>query len=169
MKFRQENMFSGSYLYVQGEDDNAEEYKYDVTGYISIKRAFEEERCSYNMLRLFIYYLIREGTQLEEAGKNMDGWILDPTYIFINTPKLFLKNSADSEQHISFAEKEKSRRIKFIYYPTGTSETLGTGLLHLAEFIIKNIDYSDESVVNLAYDFYLKIYHGNYVFNDLLQ
>lgn len=146
MKYRVENRFTGSVLYVSGENDE-NECSYDITGKSSLAKSFEEKDCSYENIHRLIGALQTEGRRLEAEGKDMNGWILDPNYIYYS----------DSDD------------IKFIFYPGETDIDIETGLKLLSEFVIEHVNYKDKDAVDIAYGFFLHIFRGLYVFDDLLQ
>ena len=170
MKYRQENKFTGSYLYVR-EDDESEEKRYDVTGLTSLSEAFNEKGMTYEILYVLISSLMKEGRCLEAEDRDMNGWILDPEYIYLRLPALMesgagrqSKNAYDYHNQI----RQKSE-VRFIYFSGKSDLSLEKELLNLAEFVIEHIDYRDKDAVNIAYEFYMRIYRGNYVLDDLLQ
>lgn len=166
MKYRQENTFSGSFVYIQGEEDD--EYKYDVTGYISLAKAYKERVCSYEMLYSLINSLMHEGRRLESEGKDMNGWILDPEHVYL--PVSLINNTNDNKEFTDYSNKDKlEHRVRFLHYPGKTNLLMEKELLNFAEFVIEHTDYKDKDAVNMAYDFYLRVYRKNYVFDDLLQ
>lgn len=159
MTYRTENSFSGSYLYLKGENETDEECKYETTGLISFANAYRERNCTYEVLFNLISRISEEGKRLEGAGLDMDGWILDPEYIYVEPPEKFAVNERFHTHQL----------IRFIYYPGNTGMSMSGGLLYLAEFVIEHAEYKDKDAVEIAYGFYLQIYRGNYVFENLLQ
>ena len=148
-QFRFENKFSESSLYVKN-DESLKEYKYNISGYISMNKMFKEKGISYSILKCFIVKLSLTGRQIEKEHKNINGMILDPEYIF-------------------FRIIEGTGGVKILYYPDAGESEFESGMLYLGEYIIKHVDYRDERAVRLAYDFYKRLYQGVYIFEDLLR
>jgi len=165
MKYRQENRFTGSYLYICGEDKDDEESEYDVTGQMSMQKAFAQRKCSYEVLYELVKTLSDEGRRLESQKKDLCGWILDPECIYITLPGWNNQNMNKLDYH---NQSRQEIDVRFFYYLSGDSTPIEAKLLTLAEFVIRHVDYKDKDAVNFAYEFYMRVYRGNFVFNDML-
>lgn len=167
MKYRTENKFTGSYLYIKGDKEEDVEIKYETTGLISFAKAYEERNCSYEVIYALISELSKTGRLIEQEGKSLNGWVLDPYYIYIDPPRL---GSMDGRFEEGFQNSQKViNTIKFFHYPFENEMNMEEGLRYLAEFVIEHAEYKDKDAVNIAYEFYLRIYRGNYVFDDLIS
>lgn len=163
MKCRVESKFTGCYLYLCGEDDSDVECQYDITGRISLAKAYEEIGCTYEVIYSLISTISKEGRRIEEEGNDTSGMILDPSYIYIEAQQI--KSSLAGR----YNALNNNNKIQIFYYPGNTGREIEKELLHLAEFIIEHADYKDRDAVDIAYNFYLSVYRRNYVFDDLLK
>lgn len=150
MEYRIENRFSGSYLYIKGEDNSEE--KIDVTGMVSIAREYETKDMSYTTLIMLIEEMIREGNRIEEDNRSYDRWLLGADYIFIACP-----------------DSKEPRSVKFIHYNGKLDTDFEQRMLEFAEYVIAHTDHCDKRAVRLAYGFYMQVYRGNYVFDGLIE
>ena len=148
MRYRKENKFTGSFLYIQGNSEEDEEIAFDVTGLISFASVYKEKGFSKKVLKGLLSSISNDGKRLEEDGKDMNSWLLNPDLIYV---------SANREGH-----------VMIFYYPGKTNLIMERELMHLAEFVIEHVDYKDRDAVEIAYDFYMRVHRGNYVFEDLI-
>lgn len=155
MIYRSEKTFSGSYVFVRNNDSNAAEYRYDITGLISIAQYFKERKCDYRFIVSLIYRLSEKGRLIEKSEVDINGWILDPSYIYI-----YQEKESDEVEY---------QKVIFIYFSESTDLKMEQGMLGLAEFLIEHADYSDEKAIDIAYRFYMQVYVGDYTFDTLIK
>lgn len=155
MRNRIEKTFSGSFMYISGENDETE-CKYDITGYENIRNVYKEKSISEQELIKIISELSDMGKSIERKNLDINGFLVSPDYIYID------------EKRATVYRESRNFGIVMIYYPGKLDTTIDTSLLRLAEFIIEKIDYNNQRAVDIAYMFYIQVYNGNYVFDTSL-
>lgn len=152
MKYRFENGFLGSFIFVSGEE--GEEEKYDITGLTSLMSLYGEKAMSRESIHMLISELSKMGRELEKHNLDKNGWLLNPNYIYLEYGG---KTSGDN-----------TANIKFLYYSGKSDLNFQEELMVLAEFVINHVNYGFQDAIYLAYDFYLHVFRKNYIFDDIL-
>lgn len=159
MKYRTENTFSGSFFYLKGDDPSDTELKYDITGFESLSKAFLLQSIKLHDLNHFIKELGKIGTSIENKNLNINGLVLNPDCIFIS--QRITRSSANQYENITESSIDK---IRFIYYNGHFNISFEKRIISIGEFIIMHVDYNDPLAIDRAYNFYMQVYKGNYVF-----
>ena len=165
MKYRIENKFTGSYLYIKDNEADVQEVKYDITGMTSIVHYYTDRCIPYEVLHSIVDELVKFGKQIEFDDKDINGIVLNPDYIFIRKSDMWI----DDYKTDGLPQQMKATNIQYIYYPYCERMDVAVQMLCLAEYIIEHVEYKDKRAVNLAYGFYLQVINKNYVFDSLLQ
>ncbi len=135
-----ENDIDGFMKFSVQSRNGKESLVYDISGKKSLKELFLKKEIGYGELRIFFKGLSRAYGSLKEYLLDMSGLLLSPEDIFMDLIE---------------------KRIYFIYYP-GFGAELSESMQKLADFIIRRTDHRDEQAVLDAYDFYKRIYAGDY-------
>lgn len=151
MVYRKESRFSGTYLYVRGDNDTDEEIKENITGLISLYDEHTEIGMEALEVRNLLKCLVDEGVKLETENKSIEGLILEPLYIY--------------KKYTSDREKQE-HDYRFLYYPYVGKSNINSfqkRIEKLMEYILWHIDYDDKEAIKISYEAYMKVHRGDYI------
>lgn len=125
--------------------DNKSQYYYDVTGLMKLSEFCKEQKfCKKELesLLLGIADILERGVVY---FLEMDGFLLKPEYIYVKTG--VLRNMGNARNRL------KESDICLCYYP-GKGEDAAEQLNHFLEYLLNQVDYTDEKAVAQIYELY---------------
>ena len=134
-----ENEIKGMLPFGIQSRNTKQSYVYNISGLQSLTELFSQREIVHKELLLIFKGLSAALDGLSEYLLEGSGLMLDPEYIF----------------------EDLNRELFFIFIP-GAGNDLAVSMRELALFLIKRTDHRDEEAVRDAYDFYKRVYAGDY-------
>ena len=125
--------------------DNKSQYYYDVTGLMKLSEFCKGQKFCKKELESLLLGI----ADILERGivyfLEMDGFLLKPEYIYVKTG--VLRNIGNARNRL------KESDICLCYYP-GKGEDAAEQLNHFLEYLLNQVDYTDEKAVAQIYELY---------------
>lgn len=134
-----ENEIRGMVSFGIQSRNGKESYVYNISGMQSLTELYLQREIVYRELLVIFKGLSTVFESLSEYLLEGSGLLLDPEYIF----------------------EDLNRELFFIFIP-GAENELSVSMRELALFLIKRTDHRDDEAVRDAYDFYKRVYAGDY-------
>ena len=147
MSMLTENEVDGLIPFTLQNRNGKESLVYNISGKQSLKDIYAKKEADHREI-LIIF------TGLSVIYKSLEEYLLDAADLLLSPEYIYMDIS--------------EKRLYFIYFP-GYGGELSALMRELADFLIRKADHRDEKAVPVIYDFYKRVYAGDYSVEPFLE
>ncbi len=147
LKMLEENDIEGLISFSVRNQNGAEYFIYDISGMLSLKKLYEERELGCGELTAIL-------RAVSEIYESIAAYLIDETCLLLDPEYIFMDLY--------------SKRVRFVCFPPQRVD-IACSMGSLADFLIRRTDHGDAEAVRIAYEYYRRVFSGNYFVGDLVS